>query len=238
VSYGKSDLNNAVAYNAFRNITVNTGRGNPAAIGLDFCGANNSGIHNVSVESVDGQGVAGIDFRICPAMGFHDDITVRGFDYGLRSLPYHMTHNSFEFVTLENQNKASIQVGKCSMSIRKLHSKNRISATRLAAESGQLVLLDSVLEGGDAGATAIEAPQGQLFVRNVDTAGYGSAIRRAGRAEVHGLSIGEYVTGDVLSLRDGQQKRSLNLHIEETPDSEWPTDFTACSRTAGFACAS
>jgi hypothetical protein len=61
-------------------MTIDTGKGNPAAIGLDFCGANNSGIHNVTITSGDGQGVAGIDIRICPAMGFHDDITVQGFD--------------------------------------------------------------------------------------------------------------------------------------------------------------
>ena len=115
VSLGKSDLNNAVAYNAFRNITITTGIGNPGAIGLDFCGANNSGIHNVSVISGDGQGVAGIDFRICPAMGFHDDITVRGFDYG----------------------------------IRKLSSKNSVPTALLATASGQIVIVDSRLEGAE-----------------------------------------------------------------------------------------
>jgi hypothetical protein len=50
VCYGKSDLNNAVAYNAFRNITIDTGKGNPGAIGLEFCGANNSGIHSGCVS--------------------------------------------------------------------------------------------------------------------------------------------------------------------------------------------
>ncbi|MCH5378306.1 MAG: glycoside hydrolase family 55 protein, partial [Planctomycetes bacterium] len=106
VSFGKADLNNAVAYNSFRNITIDTGSGNPGAVGLDFCGANNSGIPNVSVISGDGRGVAGIDIRICPTMGYHDDITVRGFDYGIRMTPYHMTHNCFEFLTLEGQDKA------------------------------------------------------------------------------------------------------------------------------------
>ncbi len=35
ISFGKSDLNNAVAFNSFRNVTINTGKGNPTAIGLD-----------------------------------------------------------------------------------------------------------------------------------------------------------------------------------------------------------
>ncbi|RMF89752.1 MAG: hypothetical protein D6741_17535, partial [Planctomycetota bacterium] len=114
LSFGKADLNNAVAYNSVRNLTIDTGKGNPGAVGLNFCGANNSGIHNVSIVSGDGRGVAGIDIRICPTMGYHDDITVRGFDYGIRMTPYHMTHNCFEFVTLEGQNKAGIQLTQCS----------------------------------------------------------------------------------------------------------------------------
>jgi hypothetical protein len=226
VSFGKTDLNNAVAYNAFRNITLHTGKGNPGAVGLDFCGANNSGIHNVSVFSGDGQGVAGIDFRICPAMGFHDDITVRGFDYGIRSLPYHMTHNSLEFITLEDQNRAGVLIGECSASIRKLHSKNHVPAVRLATDSGQVVMLDSVLEGKTGSRPAIDAPHGQLFVRNVNTSGYGSVIHAAGKSAIDTSSVGEFVTGPVFSLRKGQQKRSLNLPIEETPKSQWRVDFS------------
>jgi hypothetical protein len=226
VSYGKSDLNNAVAYNAFRNITIDTRTGNPAAVGLDFCGANNSGIHNVSVVSGDGQGVAGIDFRICPAMGFHDDVTVHGFDYGIRSLPYHMTHNSFEFVTLEDQNKAGFQIGECSASIRKLHSKNRVPAALVTTESGQVVMLDSRLEGRHGGSAAVDARHGHLFVRNVETSGYETAVMVEGRATVGSSPVGEFVTGPVLSLREGQQKRSLDLPIEETPAAHWDTDFS------------
>jgi hypothetical protein len=31
-----------VAHNSFRNITIDTGNGNPGAVGLDFCGANDN----------------------------------------------------------------------------------------------------------------------------------------------------------------------------------------------------
>lgn len=234
VSFGKSDLNNAVAYNAFRNITINTGTGNPGAIGLDFCGANNSGIHNVSVISGDGQGVAGIDFRICPAMGFHDDITILGFDYGIRSRPYHMTHNSFEFVTLENQNRAGFHIGECSASIRKLYSKNSGPAAHLATASAQIVILDSRLEGLNKDQPAIDACEGQLFARNVETVGYATAIQGKQGPAVKSSSVHEFVTGPVFSLRDGQSKRSLNLPIEETPPSTWPADFAQWANVDAF----
>ncbi|MBC7077853.1 MAG: glycoside hydrolase family 55 protein, partial [Synergistales bacterium] len=191
LSFGKADLNNAVAYNSVRNLTINTGRGNPGAIGLDFCGANNSGIHNVSIISDDGQGVAGIDIRICPTMGYHHDITVRGFDYGIRMTPYHMTHNCFEFLTLEGQRRAGIQLNQCSTSLRKVHSINRVPALELTTPAAQAVLLDSLLEGRNGQLPAIDVRQGTLFVRNVATPGYGAAIRNAGKTAVTGLSVDE-----------------------------------------------
>ena len=226
LSFGKADLNNAVAYNSVRNLTIDTGRGNPAAVGLDFCGANNSGIHNVTVTSSDGLGVAGIDIRICPTMGYHDDITVRGFDYGVRMTPYHMTHNCFEFLTLEGQNRAGIQLNECSTSLRKVCSVNHVPALELTSDAAQAVVLDSLLEGRDASVPAIDAKSGQLFVRNVETPGYRAAIAVKGKPDAGGLRVDEFVSGPVLRLRPGETPRSLNLPIEETPSFDWEDDFS------------
>ncbi len=231
VSFGKADLNNAVACNTFRNITVDTGKGNPAAIGLDFCGANNSGIHNVTITSGDGQGVAGIDIRICPAMGYHDDITVQGFDHGIRMTPYHMTHNCFEYVTLEGQQVAGVSLDQCSTSIRKLRSVNQVPALMLNDAAGQAVLIDSQLEGSADNGPAIDARQGQLFARNVLAPGYGAAVHVQGQPTV---AIDEYVSGPVLSLREGQIKRSLNLPIEDSPVVPWETDLTRWANVDRF----
>jgi hypothetical protein len=234
VSFGKADLNNAVACNTFRNITIDTGQGNPAAIGLDFCGANNSGIHNVMIASGDGEGVAGIDIRICPAMGFHDDITVRGFDHGIRMTPYHMTHDCFEYVTLEGQRAAGITMDQCSTSIRKLRSVNRVPALLLNNAAGQAVLIDSRLEGAAGSGPAIDAQQGRVFARNVQTPGYAAAVHVQGRSAMEGLSIDEYVSGPVLSLREDQTQRSLNLPIEDTPVVPWESDLSRWANVDKF----
>jgi hypothetical protein len=234
ISFGKADLNNAVAFNTFRNITVDTGKGNPAAVGLDFCGANNSGIHNVAIVSGDGRGVAGIDIRICPTMGFHDDITVRGFDHGIRMTPYHMTHNSFEYVTLEGQHKAAVTLDQCSTSIRKLRSVNRVPALAVNSAAGQAVLIDSRLEGGQSPSPAIDARQGQVFVRNVQTPGYAAAVYVRGKPAVEDLQVKEYVSGPVLSLREGQAPKSLNLPIEDSPVVPWETDLTRWANVDAF----
>jgi len=237
VSFGKADLNNAVACNMFRNITIDTGKGNPAAIGLDFCGANNSGIHNVTIVSGDGQGVAGIDIRICPTMGFHDDITVQGFDYGIRMTPYHMTHNCFEYVTLEGQNVAGVSLEQCSTSIRKLRSVNCVPALALNNAAGQAVLVDSQLECLAGSGPAIDACQGQVFARNVQAPGYGAGVHFQGQPTVEALAIDEYVSGPVLSLREGQVKRSMNLPIEDTPVVPWESDLTCWANVDAFGAA-
>jgi len=236
VSFGKSDLNNAVAHNAFRNLTIDTGRGNPGAVGLDFAGANNSGIRNVTVRSGDGAGVAGIDIRISPTMGYHRDITVGGFAYGLRMRPYHMTHNSFEFVTLRGQRQAAIHVAECSTSLRAIRSRNRVPALALGTGAAQAVVLDSRFEGeGDAAAgPAIDAGEGCLFARGVRCPGYAGAVRARGAWAVKRTTVDEYVSGPVLSLRDGQARRSLNLPIAGTPVIPWETDFEKWASVDAF----
>lgn len=75
----------------------------------------------MSVISEDGKGIAGIDFRISPSMGYHKDITITGFDYAIRMTPYHMTHNCFEYLTIKNQNKAGVQLNECSTFVNGIH---------------------------------------------------------------------------------------------------------------------
>lgn len=234
VSFGKSDLNNAVGFNSFRNITINTGKGNPSAIGLDFCGANNTGIHNISVISGDGKGIVGIDFRISPSMGYHNDITVTGFDYAIRMTPYHMTHNCFEYLTVKDQNKAGIQLNQCSTSIRKWHSINRVPAIEITTDAAQAVIIDSKLTGLDKNVPAINVKQGTVFVRNIVTTGYKNAVQINNKTAVNGMDVDEFVSGPILSLRDGQVKKSLNLPIEELPDFSWEADFKNWANVDNF----
>ncbi|MFZ5829442.1 MAG: glycosyl hydrolase family 28-related protein [Planctomycetota bacterium] len=234
VSFGKSDLNNAVAYNTFRNITIHTGRGNDSAIGLEFCGANNSGIHNVAVVSGDGRGVAGIDIRISPSMGYHDDITVEGFDHGLRMQPYHMTHNSFEFVSLKGQRVSAVRVEQCSTSLRKVHTQGPAPAVELTTPAAQAVVLDSRFEGAGAETAAINAGEAHVFVRNVETRGYPAAIAARGQVAVEAGRVEEYVSPPILSLRQGQVKRSLGLPIEDSPAVPWETDLSQWANVDDF----
>lgn len=227
-SYAKGEFNNWVAYNSFRNITIDTGKGNPGAIGLEFCGANNSSISNVCIRSGDGTGYAGLNVRVPPAMGYHSDISVEGFDYGIRLSPYHMTHFSFEHLTLENQNKAGILIVDSSASIRDLLSNNNAPAIQMSGEGSQAVVIDSTLKGSPA-LPAVDRMNGQLFARNVVVEGY------KGLADgVTGRHVKEYLFGEAFTLFEGEQPRSLDLPIVETPLVPWEQDMDQWANVDDF----
>lgn len=218
-SYAKGDFNNWVAYNSFRNITIDTGKGNPGAIGLEFCGANNSSISNICIRSGDGKGFAGLNVRVPPAMGYHSNISIEGFDYGIRLWPYHMTHFSFEHLTLSMQNKAGILLVDSSTSIRDLASNNKVPAIQMLGEGSQAVLIDSTLNGSP-GKVAVERQNGQLFARNVHLKGYKGITDG-----VSGNYVKEYLLGETFTLFKGEEPRSLNLPILETPFIPWEQDL-------------
>ena len=235
VRYAKTDFNNAETKSAFRNLTIDTGRGNPGAVGLDFNGANGNSISNVVVRSADGAGFIGIQFRVPPTQGYHHDITVIGFDYGISSDPYHAQQNTFEFVTLRQQRKAGFRDLQSGVSIRKLRSENTVPAVSQELPASHVVLIDSELVGGAEDAVAIQSPQGQLFVRNVTVSGYGRAVEKDGRTVIKAdRVIGEYVSGPVLAHSTQKTKRSLNLPIKDVPLSAWPADASQWASVHDF----
>ncbi len=225
IRYAKTDFNNAETKSAFRNITIDTGRGNPGAVGLDFNGANGNSISNVTVHSGDGAGFIGIQFRVPPTQGYHHDITVTGFDYGISSDPYHAQQNSFEYVTLRNQRKAGFRDLQSGVSIRKLRSENTVPALSQEMPASHVILIDSELLGGTENEAAIRSPQGQLFVRNISVSGYGRAVEQDGKTAIAAdRIIDEYISGPVFAHSTQKMKHSLNLPIKDVPLVAWPAD--------------
>lgn len=226
LSYGRGDFNNRVAYNALRNVTINTGRGNPGAVGVDFAGANMTGIRNVRIRSEDGLGSKGLHIRIPPTMGYHSHLWIEGFDYGIYMTPYHVTHNSFEHVSLGGQRKAGIRLVDSTTSIRRLSSRNEVPALEVVGPGAQAVLIDSrLLEGGE-GKAAIDLQAGQLFARDVRTSGYGMAVGRKGESLVGDVEIDEYVSGGVFTLGESTSRQSLDLVIKDVPNVPWEQDLS------------
>lgn len=212
------------ADNLMKNVTVDTGSGNPGAVGILAQGANSSGIRNVLVRSGDGAGVYGIWMPIGPVQGCYHDITVVGFDYGVAQTQGSGTNGCFENLTLEGQNKAGLLVTQANFVARNVLAKETAAAVPAAlmnAQGAQLLVLDSSLSG--AGGPAIDvasSTRDSLFVRNVTTRGYASAVSYGGAVVAAGPAVQEYASGAV-TLFDGGPATSLNLPVEQVPIGSW-----------------
>jgi hypothetical protein len=213
LSFGKGTLNNLAAANSVRDLTIDAGKGNPGATGINMAGANGIALKNLTIRSGDRGGFCGLLVRIAPTMGWHRDITVDGFDYGICLEPYHVSPNAFEHVTLRNQRKAAVLVQDATVSLRKLLSENAVPVLRLGSAGGQAVVLDSTLRGGDAGRAAIRVDGGHLFARDVQTEGYARAIEDSAGEGVPARTVAEYVSAPL----PGTTGTSLRLPIQDAP---------------------
>ncbi|MCH5374099.1 MAG: glycoside hydrolase family 55 protein [Planctomycetes bacterium] len=222
LSYHKHKGTNSETVNSLENMTIDTGSGNPGAIGVQYVAANEGRVRNLEIRSGDGQGSVGLHFPLFSVQGTFHDITVDGFDYGIRAVHEHEVNPCIEHLTLRNQREAGIDVTDGTVFIRNLDSENTCPAVRLDGRVGQVVLIDSRLAGGVADQPAIEmAGSGAMFVRNVHVDGYASAIRRDNEPILRSTHITEWVSHPVRTLFPDQQQRSLNLPIRDAPRIPW-----------------
>lgn len=89
--------------NSIRTLTVNTGTGNPGAIGVQFNASNQGSMRQVTIQSGDGQGVNGLDMNFTDEIGplLIKGVTVKGFQYGIRT-GFTVNSQTLENVTLQN----------------------------------------------------------------------------------------------------------------------------------------
>ncbi len=172
---------------AFRNnildMTLDTGRGNPGVMGIDYAVSNIGTIENVTLRDPAGTASTGISMRRrIPGPGLLKKVRIEGFGVGLalNDIQYGMTA---EDLTLVGQREAGIVLGKNLLHLRGLVSTNRVPAIRVTDALGTLTLLDAQLTGGDATQLAIDAA-GPVCLRNVKATGYAElSFRFAGRAQ-------------------------------------------------------
>lgn len=207
--------------NFIYDLTVDVGRGNAGAVGVDFICSNIGGITNVRIVSSDPDraGKAGLNLtRSWQGPGLIKGVEVVGFDAGIVTRGYQYTM-VLEDITLRHQREVGISHDAITVALRRLVSENQVPALRIRRTGpvkGLFTLLDSVLTGGAPANSAIEVVDGELLARNVITGGYQSAIKR-GDAVEPGTTVGEYNTAAPLSVFPGEPL-TLNLPIEETPE--------------------
>ena len=217
------------------NLTIDTGSGNPGAVGIDYLANNQGVIKDVTIRSGDGTGLCGLSMtRYAPGPALVKRLRIEGFDTGiaLRQLECSMT---IEHLTLVGQQRLGIDVIDNVLSIRELTSSNAVPV--MCSQGHALVtLLDGAFTGGVATNTAI-TNSAKLYLRNLTSTGYGTIIaNQLGRGvDVPGgeapIYLPEYVSQPALRVF-ASPAQGLHLPVEETPEfhtndfSQWASVVT------------
>ena len=214
-----SNVNNG---NVIENLTIDTGKGNPGAVGLAWSASNYGGVRNLAIRSGDGSGKAGLLMDRRNATGYVHDILIDGFDTGIELTAKAETSVTLEYATLSRQRRTAIRVGgeepgRNSLSVRKLLAHGA-PVGLMVDHAAQAVLLDSRLaSGSDNAAAVVLRTEGQLYARDVETPGYRAAVTRNGETVAAGTSVDEYCSTGTVSRQGGAPRRALRLPVKEVP---------------------
>ena len=220
--YNKHDgSGNNGFFNYFFDLTVDTGSGNPGAIGIDYLGNNICGLENVTIRTSDPQrrGVAGLSMTR-PFVGpcYCRRLTIMGFDTGIVTAQTEYSH-TFEHVALSDQRVAGIENSSNVISIRDLKSQNSVPALQNKTPLGLVTLIDSNLSGRGGAGAAIEN-EGGIFLRRVSVSGYAKSLTDHRGATLTG-NIAEFASPPGTSGAENPAA-SLDLAVEEAPEAANP----------------
>lgn len=209
--------------NAVRNLTFDTGSGNPGAVGMQFMANNQGGVFDVLIRSGDGTGPVGLDLAYSDEQGpcLIKNVEVIGFEVGIRTA-FAVDSVTFEHITLRGQKEYGLRNDGQVVSIRGLKSYNSAPAVFNGGGPSLMTLLDCELAGRGTGTNPAVINQGALFARHITTPGYPKAIQNQGESvrSVEGPEVVEFVSTPPLSLFPSPA-RSLGLPIQETPQVPW-----------------
>lgn len=199
------------------NLTIDTGKDNPGAIGIDYVANNRGTIENVTVRSGDGKGVAGLLLtRNWPGPALVKRLRIQGFAAGIR-VAHYQYGMTFEHVILENQTEVGIRNTDNVLAFRDLSVKGGVPAIRSEGNHGHVVVLDGKFDGMGRASTAIVA-NAQVFLRGVAAVGYENLLSKVdGTVLLRELTVNEFASGGARRLGTPRAE-SLSLPIKETPE--------------------
>jgi hypothetical protein len=219
------------------NVTINTGKGNPGAIGV-FWYSNNEGLmSDVDIVSEDGLGVAGLRIGTVeegPAMVRR--VYIKGFGYGVWSSA-DLNSVTLSQIAVEGQRLCGVlHQSQSPIFIDSLTSINRVVAVANQSRA-ELTLINASLTGGNPDTVAIiNKDNATIFARNIVTQGYKAAIASNSHtvAPPTGPNIEEYSSHGYIS-QFNSPLHSLNLPIKRPPEPEWEQDLTKWADITKYA---
>ncbi|PTX97545.1 hypothetical protein DB346_21380 [Verrucomicrobia bacterium LW23] len=229
--------------NSLINLTVEVEKGNEGAVAVHYLANNQGTIENVNIK---GQGKAGLGFVTnWPGPSLVRNVRIEGFDIGIWSTigQYSIT---LENVTLMHQKEWGVFNKGQALFFRNLVSENRVPVIRNCTPTTNIVVVDSEFKGGGGGIAidsheleksgryAFETIVPGLYLRNVRTSGYSSALayKIAGKQiELPDGLVAEFSSIPPVSLLS-QSRATLKLPVEDAPriDLGSPTTWVSIRR--------
>ena len=224
--------------NYCENMTIETGRGNPGAVGLKWNSSNWGGVRNVAVRSGDGQGRAGLVTDANNATGYHCDLRIEGFDTAIEIAAGRETMVTLEYATLAAQRETAIRLGDAkaggggdNLSARKLLVEGAPVVLR-AGRAGQAILLESEFRSEpEQSAALVVEPDGFLLARDLRIRGYRAAVLRHGAVAAGAGDIGEYVSAAPVAPEAAAR---LRLPVKDSPAILPETDLSQWANVDDF----
>ncbi len=227
--------------NGIRHLTIDTGRGNPAATGVQYIANNQGSMRYVRIRSgdPDGAGSIGLDLGYTDEQGpcLIKHVHVIGFDVGIRTRTA-VDSVTLEHITVEGQRRVGFSNdGQC-VSMRDFVSRNAVPAIENLGSYSLMTVIEGELVGaGRAAKLAAVENSGALLVRNVDVQGYEKGVHNAAEGGTgEGAAAGrieEFCSHRPTVLFEDSPRHTLGLPVKETPVvpsvplSEWvsPAEF-------------
>jgi hypothetical protein len=219
------------------NLTVNTGKGNPGAIGVFWYANNEALMSDVDIVSEDGSGLAGLRIgTVEEGPACVRKVCIKGFRMGVWS------SSTLNTVTLSRITvEGPCQIGVVHEAgfpiyIDSLTTRNTAIAV-CNRNTAQLVLNNGYFTGGNPDTAAVLNQSGaMLFARNIVTQGFKQALSStSGTAPVpSGPNIVEYSSHGCISLFNSPL-RSLNLPIKYPPEVAWEQDTSKWANILKYA---
>ncbi|MCI0535164.1 MAG: fibronectin type III domain-containing protein, partial [Verrucomicrobiales bacterium] len=220
---GNDATGSATAFgNSIYHMTIDVGTGNAGAVGVEWIISNAGTIRSVDFKT-GASGRAGL-FHRGESGGLLIDSTITGFQYGIEA-DGAFGQITIDNTTVSNQTVAGLRADHI-VTANKLISQNSVPAVLANWGLSRVTLVNCNFTGGASGNAAIDRSAGKLFVRNLQTAGYGTAIRSGGVNVAPGGFVDQW-TSDTINVLfpEYSAATSLNLLVKDAPLVYHTNDF-------------
>lgn len=235
ISYFEGDWTNNGFLSTFENFTVEIGAGNPGAVAVRFQGNNDTRMSNVSIRSLDPDGVGAVGLDLSTAIsapGIVEDVRIEGFDLGIKMDNTITSVYSWVLkdIHLVGQRALGIRSHRKPITIYNLVSENTVPVLNSVFRDGNIVILNADLrtpEGETVDGPALIGRGDFFYLRNVEQTGYAYLFDDNGtRVEATGPD-GSFRNGPAYKVWEDAPEDFLWLDEPTFPVIEWddPEDW-------------